>query len=441
MNKIRKRRIKNRIKRNKIKIIIIIVILFVLLLSVSYAAFNTILNINGKASIGDEKCKDNITGSLKVETTWSDNKSTTSQIIITINNNSDSDIVDWEAIISGPKDLSVLAFNASTTEDNGIITLKPVSYNSTIEKGSSIDLNMHITSVENPINIKYIKVNGCTIYGKSDSEELTSLKFNPSNYSLKIGEEQEYILQKTPSNFSGDINIKSSDENIVKINGNKIIGISNGSAEIIATYKNITTSALVTVSNEKIKVEKLDLSPKEYEMNIGDTITLNVTRTPENASGDITWTSSNNKVATADNGVIKAISAGEVTITASIDNISATSKIIVKENSTSDLDIDFKNTYNSNKDVQFKITLTNKSNNPIKYISLKFNLPEGTKWTYWGNIPGFKDSENGTVLTSTDNYFTIESGSYIEFTGMFSVPDGYDANNYTNPNITILKTK
>lgn len=75
--------------------------------------------------------------------------------------------------------------------------------------------------------------------------------------------------------------------------------------------------ALNYAKEPAILVKGVTLDKNRADMNVGDTLTLKAAVSPENADDPaITWTSSNEKVATVENGVVKAVSAGNVTITA-----------------------------------------------------------------------------------------------------------------------------
>ncbi len=77
------------------------------------------------------------------------------------------------------------------------------------------------------------------------------------------------------------------------------------------------SDALNYAKEPAILVKGVTLDKNRTDINVGDTLTLKATVSPENADDPtITWTSSNNKVATVENGVVKAVSAGDVTITA-----------------------------------------------------------------------------------------------------------------------------
>lgn len=82
-------------------------------------------------------------------------------------------------------------------------------------------------------------------------------------------------------------------------------------------YTNQLSIALNYAKEPAILVKGITLDKNRADMNVGDVLTLKATVSPENADDPtITWTSSNDKVATVENGVVKAVSAGDVTITA-----------------------------------------------------------------------------------------------------------------------------
>jgi len=73
--------------------------------------------------------------------------------------------------------------------------------------------------------------------------------------------------------------------------------------------------ALNYAKEPAIFVKGITLDKNRADMNIGDTLTLKATVSPENADNPtVAWTSSNDKIATVENGVVKAVSAGNVSI-------------------------------------------------------------------------------------------------------------------------------
>lgn len=78
MNKIKKRRMKNKLMQNKIKIMFIIVLSFLFFLGSGYAILNQRLNLGGKVTIGSSEytCEYNIEGSLTLDASWGNNDGT-----------------------------------------------------------------------------------------------------------------------------------------------------------------------------------------------------------------------------------------------------------------------------------------------------------------------------------------------------------------------------
>ena len=79
-----------------------------------------------------------------------------------------------------------------------------------------------------------------------------------------------------------------------------------------------------------VAVTGITLNQASATIGIGETLSLTYTITPENATDKtVTWTSSDETVATVENGVIKAIKAGEATITAKAGDKTATCAVTV----------------------------------------------------------------------------------------------------------------
>ena len=79
-----------------------------------------------------------------------------------------------------------------------------------------------------------------------------------------------------------------------------------------------------------VAVTGITLNQASATIGIGETLSLTYTITPVNATDKtVTWTSSDETVATVENGVIKAIKAGEATITAKVGDKTATCAVTV----------------------------------------------------------------------------------------------------------------
>ena len=86
-----------------------------------------------------------------------------------------------------------------------------------------------------------------------------------------------------------------------------------------------------------VDVEKVEITSTVKEVTAGETITLEATVLPENATDKtVTWTSNNASVATVDStGVVTGVKAGTATITASAGGQNATVEVTVKAAATS----------------------------------------------------------------------------------------------------------
>lgn len=83
------------------------------------------------------------------------------------------------------------------------------------------------------------------------------------------------------------------------------------------TTDDIATLASYYGADKEAYVESITLSETSAELNAGDTLTLTATVLPEDAMvKNVTWTSSDEAVATVENGVVIARKGGNVTITA-----------------------------------------------------------------------------------------------------------------------------
>ena len=101
---------------------------------------------------------------------------------------------------------------------------------------------------------------------------------------------------------------------------------------------NYATSAFTYYTNSGSLATGITINPSTLEMNSGTTAQLMATLSPEGAFGSVTWSSSNESVATVDaNGVVTAVAGGTCTITATAGGSlkKATCSVTVKQLVTS----------------------------------------------------------------------------------------------------------
>lgn len=78
-----------------------------------------------------------------------------------------------------------------------------------------------------------------------------------------------------------------------------------------------------------VETQEVVLSETSLSLIAGDSLLLTTTLVPAGAKADVSWTSSNLKVATVLNGRVKAIARGTATITAKADSVSSTCFVTV----------------------------------------------------------------------------------------------------------------
>ena len=138
----------------------------------------------------------------------------------------------------------------------------------------------------------------------------------------------EYSLE--PGLNSSDIVWKSSNESVAIVENGKVTAISNGSTIITATINGNSTTCKVIVNSNYISVTGINLNTNNLSVIKGTTATLTYTITPSNATNkNATWTSSDESVATVENGKITAKKIGTTIITVSSFGYRATCKVTV----------------------------------------------------------------------------------------------------------------
>jgi len=200
-----------------------------------------------------------------------------------------------------------------------------------------------------PANSSYLKVANGTpaellMLNQADYEayvkehstvNATAITLSQNSASLHVGETVTLTATVTPDNTTNKtVTWKSSNTSVATVENGKITAVALGEATITATTAdgtNLSASCKVTV--EPTKVTSITLSQNTASLHVGETVTLTATVKPDDATDKtVTWKSSNDAVATVDNGKVTAVALGEATITATTadgTNLTATCAITV----------------------------------------------------------------------------------------------------------------
>ncbi len=146
---------------------------------------------------------------------------------------------------------------------------------------------------------------------------VTSISLNKEEAVVGVGENLTLEATVLPTNATiKDVTWTSSNPSVVTVVNGEVVGVAVGEAIITATTVDggFEATCLVEVSNFPTSVEITN--GNEAILDVNETVTLEVVVLPNNAfNKEVTWTSSNENVATVENGLVRAITPGEAIIT------------------------------------------------------------------------------------------------------------------------------
>ena len=182
--------------------------------------------------------------------------------------------------------------------------------------------------------------------GPKEEPKDPTISFDKTTYEVEVGE--EVTLNPVVTDLdNAEVEYTESVSGIVtSLSNGKYSATAAGTVTITATIKGYTASASVTITVKEIVLVDSITVTGEASMTEGDTQTLSVAVAPDNAKDKtFKWSSSNSKIATvSDAGLVTALKAGTVTITATANDASAktgTLKIVIKEKQILATEIDF----------------------------------------------------------------------------------------------------
>ncbi|MFR9230387.1 MAG: Ig domain-containing protein [Subdoligranulum sp.] len=161
----------------------------------------------------------------------------------------------------------------------------------------------------------------------------------PDSLDVKLNDGNETTVEATVSPADATnvkVSYASTDEAVATVDKDgKVQILQPGECDIVTTLTQEGKKVVEKKTHIKAfyEVEGITLDKTEGILTAGNTVTLNATVLPEEIADEtiVTWTSSDEKVATVDeNGKVTAIAAGEATITANAGEKSATYKLTVQ---------------------------------------------------------------------------------------------------------------
>lgn len=165
----------------------------------------------------------------------------------------------------------------------------------------------------------------CTPDPDVDVVSVKKITIDQTLVELKVGRTLTLTATITPEDATNKaLDWTSSDESVATVEDGKVTALSIGTAAITATAKDgsgKSASCVVSVvSNpnpDEILVENITLSKTEVTLNVGETLKLTATVTPDDATdASLNWISTNEDVAMISEGEITAVAAGEAIVKA-----------------------------------------------------------------------------------------------------------------------------
>ena len=154
---------------------------------------------------------------------------------------------------------------------------------------------------------------------------------SPSSVNLTEGETKYLSATVYPSSANQSVTWTSSNSEVAAVSSSgKVTAVNAGSCRITAKTSNGRTDYCDVTVNKKIVSPTSITLPEEIKMTVGENQILTPTVLPSSAETTLSWESSDPNVASVSNGIVKAISTGESSISVSTSNgLSATCTIIV----------------------------------------------------------------------------------------------------------------
>ena len=229
----------------------------------------------------------------------------------------------------------------NATVDPESLAAMAVSFNSSDESVVTIDKNANrsceLVAVKEgsaTITASYGSLKAtCEVTVVKKVVEVTDITLDKTELELVTGESETLTATVKPDDATDPtVTWSSSNEKIATVVDGKVTGVAAGSVTITAKAGDKTATCAVTVSEAVIPVTEISLDKERLELTDGDTETLTATVKPDNATDKkVTWSSSDEKIATVVDGKVTAVKEGTVTIAAKAGDKTATCAVVVNK--------------------------------------------------------------------------------------------------------------
>ncbi len=233
---------------------------------------------------------------------------------------------DWSGVIFQGNEGQVYGTSITPTEDFTILEGKTLTVETgktlVIQEGVTLTISEGATVTNNGAIDIYgdgtLTGNG-TMTGNKENYKVTDVSLDKTSLDLEVGDSETLTATITPSDATNQkVTWTSSNTNVATVDENgKVTAVGAGTATITATAADGSGEfATCEVTVTQISVTGVTLDQTSLTLTEGETGTLTATVEPSNATDkSVTWTTSDESVATVANGVVTAVGAGTATIT------------------------------------------------------------------------------------------------------------------------------
>ena len=268
------------------------------------------------------------------------------------------------------------------------------------------------------VSIQEIEIMGAQ-NGENQTPGDTTISLNKTSLTLEVGQEETLTATVTPSGTA--VTWTSSDNTVASVDNGKVTAKKAGTATITATAGGKSATATVTVTEASTETT-ISLNKTSLTLEVGQEETLTATVTPSGTA--VTWTSSDNTVASVDNGKVTAKKAGTATITATAGGKSATATVTVTDSGGDIVEV-----------TGIELSLTSKTLTVGKAVTLKATITPANATNKDVTWKSSKESvatvdENGVVTAvaagRANITATAEGGTDVNATARITVEEAED---------------
>ncbi len=150
--------------------------------------------------------------------------------------------------------------------------------------------------------------------GIGGQQKVEDIHLSAATLDLVVGDSYQLEANIEPEIEEAIIEWASNNEEVITVQDGLLVAHKSGSADVTASCESVNAVCTVIVTNP---VQKVALSQNSATIVEGETLELKATIEPADADDTVViWTSSDENIATVNNGVVTAVSVGDAIITA-----------------------------------------------------------------------------------------------------------------------------